>query len=309
MDRKLKIVMIAIWSFIGIMLIGMLAFCIINNRGIGFHFAFNEEGLMTKVQKQEAIPLNDCNRIILDSSSADVIISSSDDSNLKVVESSSSNLNEDEKFTFEKQGSTVLINDRHVHIMFNLFGSLNKKIELFIPKDYDKDLELESLSGDITVNDELKLNNLRFKESSGDLNCIGKVTAGQIDLKTSSGDIKLADAAAKAYKIDSSSGDIRIDSLSGSGEISSSSGDVRINYGDINEYTDIRAYSGDIKLFVPSGLSFEFDGDCSSGDINSDFDLNYKNKNGNKATAKIGDGPYKKISVRTLSGDININQR
>lgn len=289
MDRKLKIVMIAIWSFIGIMLIGMLAFCIINNRGIGFHFAFNEEGLMTKVQKQEAIPLNDCNRIILDSSSADVIISSSDDSNLKVVESSSSNLNEDEKFTFEKQGSTVLINDRHVHIMFNLFGSLNKKIELFIPKDYDKDLELESLSGDITVNDELKLNNLRFKESSGD--------------------IKLADAAAKAYKIDSSSGDISIDSLSGSGEISSSSGDVRINYGDINEYTDIRAYSGDIKLFVPSGLSFEFDGDCSSGDINSDFDLNYKNENGNKATAKIGDGPYKKISVRTLSGDININQQ
>lgn len=180
MDRKFKIAMIAIWSFIGLMLTGLLVFCIINNGGFGYHFTFNE-GLMTKVQKQEAISLNDCNRIVLDSSSADVIISSSDDNNLKVVESSSSNLNENEKFTFEKQGSTVLINDRHVHIMFSLFGNL---------KGYDKDLELESLSGDITVNDELKLNNLRFKESSGD---------------------------------------ISIDSLSGSGEISSSSGDININ--------------------------------------------------------------------------------
>lgn len=310
MDRKLKIAMIVIWSVIGIALINLLVFCIINNRGLGYYFSLNGgNSLISKVQKQEVVPLSDCSRIILDCSSDDVIISSSDDDKLKVIQSANRNLNENEKFTIDKRNGAVSISDRYSNFTFNLFGGLNKKIELFIPKNYAKDLEVKSTSGDINIDDDLNLNNTKFTQSSGDFTSTGKITADQIDIKASSGDIKSKNLKAKSYGINSSSGDITIDSIIGSGEISASSGDIKVTYGDIYEYADVSAHSGDINLRVPQGLSFEFDGDCSSGDIDSNLDLNYKNKDGNKATAKVGDGPYKKINVQTTSGDIDINQQ
>lgn len=203
-----------------------------------------------KIQKEQSVSLDDCTKIILDSLDSDVIISSSDDDNLKIIESCSVNLKEDDKFNLEKQGSTVLICNKHLHFSINLYKNFSKNIELFIPKSYTKNLDLKLTFGDITINNDLILNNGKYTQGSGDIKHASGIAADQIDIKS---------------------------------------------------------FFGDTKLLIPQGAGFESYGKSTLGDINSDYDLNYKNRN--KATSKVGDGPYRKINVRTFFGDINLNQQ
>jgi Putative adhesin len=64
------------------------------------------------------------------------------------------------------------------------------------------------------------------------------------------------------------SGNIKIMSLYGSGQVKASSGNIIINYKDISEESTVEANSGNVILTVSKGISFEFYGKCSSGNIN-----------------------------------------
>lgn len=291
MNRRLMKVIISIWIIIALLLSAALVYGIVYGRSNGsmFNFvAFNFGPL--KTQKEETLSLENCDEIKLDFSSEDIIIHTTDDSKLKVVQKSSKKLKENEKFTTSTDNNTISIEKaksiRNINIMF--FGYNRRLIELYIPKSYVKNLDIILSSGDVVFDSDVNLNVLKYHQSSGDL--------------------KADNLKVNSYNIRTSSGDIIINNLSGSGEVLVSSGDIKIAYKDINEYTKVTATSGDIKLTIPSNSSFEFHGQCTSGDINSNFQLNYENKRGNKANAKVGNGPYKKIDVNTSSGDIKIQQ-
>jgi len=291
MNKRLIKILISIWIIIALSLSAALVYGIVyarSNGGIFNIIAFNKSSL--KIQKEETLSLENCNEIKLDFSSDDIVIHTTDDSKLRVVQKSSNKLKEKEKFTVNTENNTISIKKaesiRNINIFF--FGYNRRLIELYIPKSYAKDLDINLSSGDIIFDSDINLNNFKCHQSSGDLNVE--------NLKVNS------------YNIRTTSGDININNLLGTGEVIVTSGDIKIAYKDINEYTKVTTTSGDIKLTIPSNLSFEFHGQCTSGDINSNFQLNYENKRGNKANAKIGNGPYKRIDATTTSGDIKIQQ-
>lgn len=310
MNKRLIIIRIIIWAAIAIFLSGVLV------RGIAyggankniFNFITFSKASPT-VQKDETVSLDGCNEIKIDFSSDDIIVRTTDESKMRVIEKSSKKLKENEKFTIKKENNTIKIEKDTININFNIFnfGSLNREIEIYIPKNYIKDLDIHLSSGDVIFDSDINLNDLKCVQSSGDFNA-NSINANKVLLKSSSGDIKAENLKIKSYNIKTSSGDIAINSLSGTGEVLASSGDIKIEYKDISEYTKVIAQSGDIKLTMSKDLSFEFHGKCSSGDITSNFELNYENEDKNKANAKVGKGPYKKIDVNTSSGDIKILQ-
>lgn len=289
MNRRIIKVLISIWIIIAFFLSAALVYGIVYGRSNGSMFnimTFNFGPL--KTQKEEAISLENCDEIKLDFSSEDIIIHITDDPKLKVVQKSSNKLKENEKFTVYTENNTISIEKgksmRNINILF--FGYNRRLIELYIPKSYVKNLDINLSSGDIIFDSDINLNSLKCHQNSGDL--------------------KADNLKVNSYNIRTSSGDISINNLSGTGEVLVTSGDIKIAYKDINEYTKITTTSGDIKLTIPSSLSFEFNGQCTSGDINSNFQLNYENKRGTKVNAKIGNGSYKKIDATTTSGDIKI---
>lgn len=311
MDKKLKKISIAIWGIIAISLTIFLIHAIVTDNEEGGNFlVFNLRNTKTTVQKEDNISLDKCENITLDFSSYDVVISSTDDENLRVVQKSSSTLKQEEKFSFSKYDNTIAIEEgksKHGFGIFN-FGSFNNEIELFIPKKYDKSLEVKTRSGNIDVKSVMNLDKVNLAQSSGNFNSKESITANEVNLEASSGNIKAQTLITKLYKIKTSSGNVDIKTLSGSGEVYASSGNIKIGYGEVGEELKANASSGNIKLNLPKDISFEFYGQCTSGNIDTDFDVNYKNKKGNEATAKIGNEPYKKINVETRSGNIEINQ-
>lgn len=308
MNKSLTKILIIIWSIIALSLCTFLIYAINNHKGAGFIFKMGTfSSKATKIQKEESLILDNCDTIDLDLSSADLIVSSTDDTNLKVIQRSNKDLDDDHKFTVSKEGNSLFIKENK-NISFSLFNFYNDQIEIYIPKSYAGNLTVNSSSGETKILSDMNLNNINITQSSGDLRDKNSINAKQVNLKLSSGDIDLTSLICNTYDIQLSSGDLDIDSLAGSGDIHASSGDIKVTYKDIDKYSKVSANSGDIKIAVPRSLSFEFNGHCSSGDIDSSFPLNYNSKDKHDATAKIGNDPSITLDVNTSSGDINISQ-
>lgn len=311
MNRSLIKILIGIWLIIAVGLTGFLAYAIHYNKSAGDVFSFFKwrDVSASTVQKDENIPLDNFNKINVDFSSADIIVQTTNEPNLRVVQKSSGKLKNEEKFTINKENDNIIIKRNTSPVVFSIFniGNLQERIEIYIPKSYTKDLDIQSSSGNVIFNSDINLNNISCRAGSGNLQGETNINGNDVNLKASSGNINVETLISKTYKVNTSSGNIHINSLSGSGDAAASSGNVKINYKDISEYSNVSARSGNVNLVVPKGLSFEFNGRCSSGDIRSNFDLNYKNKKGNEATGQIGSGPYKKINASTNSGNIDIS--
>ncbi|MDV3428544.1 MAG: DUF4097 domain-containing protein [Bacillota bacterium] len=254
--------------------------------------------------------IDGCDKIRINFSNYDIKVSASNEDKVRVVQSSSERISREEKMTVTREGRCINIRGNEKSLYFNLFnfGSSSNKIEIYIPRNYHQDLELATTSGDIEILDELELNNLTCSQVSGDLEVKRNLCINNFTSKTTSGDMEIPKLEAKSYKMSTISGDINIRNLSGSGEISSTSGDINLNSLKLSEYINIKSISGDIDVSAPDNTGFVFEANTVSGDIDSDFNMYYKNKRGNKAEITYGDGPYKKISVSTVSGDINLNK-
>ncbi|SFD16957.1 DUF4097 family beta strand repeat-containing protein [Clostridium uliginosum] len=292
MNRILIKILIVIWLIIAVGFTALLVYGIAYNKGTGDIFSSFKYGVeySLTVQKDENIDLISLNKINLDFSSSEIVVQTTDEPNMRIVQKSARNLTDDEKFTVIKQDNEVTIKTNNLQKHFTIFnfGSSEQKIEVYIPKNYNKDLYIQSSSGNIEFNSDINLDSLSCIARSGNLVVENTINAKDINLKASSGNIDVESLISKTYKINTDSGNIKINSLVGSGELQASSGNIRVNYKDISEYSNVSAHSGNVNLVIPEGLSFEFNGKCTSGDIKSSFDLNYKNKKGNEATAQIG---------------------
>jgi hypothetical protein len=311
MEKRLKIISIAIWGVIAIVLTATLVFGIVTGERGNFFRMFVFHNGDRKIQQTKEMSIQDAKKINIDFSSDDIAIYTTDQDDIKVVQKAYGTLKEEEKFTMEKNGDTINIKKGENHLKFFVFGfgNFGSEIEVYIPKKYSDNLAVESSSGDIIVNDDINLKDVSFNQSSGEFKCNSEIKGDNIKLEASSGDIDINSLIGKNYDINVSSGEIRISSLSGSGDIEASSGDIKVGYKDINDNSNIRATSGSVKVSVPKEMSFTFDGICTSGDIKSNFDLSYNSKKRNQATAKIGSNPYKQLKVDTSSGDINISMK
>lgn len=260
-----------------------------------------------KVQKQESVDLGNCSKINLtDYSGSNIEIQTTEASKLKVVQTAYNKINDNEKFTIDKNGDEINIKGEANQKKFNFFNfKFNEKIYLYIPKNYDKDLSIENSSGNIKFLSAVKLNDLKYTGHSGNVEGNYEIQTNEISFHVSSGNIRFQKLKTNSYDIVSSSGNIQVDSISGSGKVQATSGNIKVQYDDIKEYSSVEASSGNIHLNVPEGLSFEFNGNCSSGNIHSNFDIN-KDREAKTASAKVGNGPYKKIDAKVSSGNINI---
>jgi len=311
MNIRLKKILLVMWLIIAVGFTTLLIHGILNKSGSTGFFRFIGNSMESKltIQKDENIELNTINKINLDFSSSNIIVQTTNEPNIRVVQMSASTLTDGEKFTVSKTDNEVTIKRSNSQKLFSIFnfGKLQEKIELYIPEIYNNDLDLRSSSGNIEFISDISLGNINCNASSGNLVSENNITAKAINLTASSGNLSLNSLTSNNYKFRASSGNIRINSLSGSGDLQTSSGNIHVEYKNITEHLNATVGSGNINLVIPKGLSFEFNGICSSGNIKSNFDLNYKNKDGNEATAKIGSGPYKQIDVKTSSGNISIS--
>lgn len=130
----------------------------------------------------------------------------------------------------------------------NTYYTTNCEIEILVGNNigFDK-LSLVTISGDINVEDELKINSLSLKTVSGDIE-VGTVYGETATLQCVSGDISVEKLEVKTAVAEAVSGDIDLGTTKASElRVKTTSGDVESKYAEC-DYAELSTISGDFNL-------------------------------------------------------------
>jgi DUF4097 and DUF4098 domain-containing protein YvlB len=173
------------------------------------------------------------------------------------------------------------------------------------------DIGMSSTSGNIKA-EELSANAVSLKSTSGNIE-FDEISAAAVAMKTTSGDIEAGELTGDSVTAKSTSGDIELGEVSAKAvTMDTTSGDLEANRVTA-ENIDVGTSSGDVELGLPKEMSFTFNGQLGDGvRLDTYFDkaltvsLGY---GGKQAMATVGANPRATVSVRSSSGEIDIEER
>lgn len=185
-----------------------------------------------------------------------------------------------------------------------VFG-LRSRIEILLPATFDGSLELGTVSGSVTSDEEWRMSSFTAKTVSGEVQ-MRSVTAGMIRLSSTSGTVWL-ERGAGTMDIHSISGSIRVPHAEGGGSFKTTSGTVRVQFEELSGHVEASSVSGGVRLGLPAGASFEFEGRSVSGNIHTGFDGCLTFQKRSKAHGFVGTAPYYHVRASSTSGGIHVN--
>lgn len=252
-----------------IICIGLLSFMMkVINGKMGFPYKMSEELVIDKEYE------NNFDSIEISSDASDIEVKQTSGDKIRVVI-----YGDKDKTEVEDRESELYIVSKHKKGSWFSFGNKIAKIEVYVPKKYEKEIKINNKYGDIDVAEFLEAN-IEINEDCGDVEVIG---GNKVVIINKYGDIKLNKA--KEADIKQSAGEVKVESVN---DII-----VKNNYGDIkitNVYNHISA-----------------DEDC--GDIkieNLTINENSSIKN-NLGSIKIGSTNEIYIDAKTDLGDVKVN--
>ncbi|MGD6878139.1 LiaG family protein [Bacillus infantis] len=187
------------------------------------------------------------------------------------------------------------------------FGGFEKtELSIYIPQDYDKDLDINLGSGDFDFagNEPIKLRDVSLDMSSGDV-MLGDLQVREFELNGASGELFISSLKAEEADLEISSGSTTIDSLEGKLEAGIASGELGIKMKKLAAPIDLDVSSGDVQLDLPDNASFTLDAHYSSGDIHADVPMDQKEVKDNRISGINKEGKHE-IKVDVSSGDVSI---
>ncbi|WP_099187481.1 DUF4097 family beta strand repeat-containing protein [Tepidibacter mesophilus] len=187
---------------------------------------------------------------------------------------------------------------------YSIFNS-DLKLDIYVPKSYKEDIEINSSSSNINIQSELTLNNLFINLSSGNAN-LKDINIKNLKYEASSGSLIGENIVTKSTLIDVSSGYIELDKFTGNLRGESSSGSIKVNYNIFDNNIDLDTSSGTVNIGLPDDAKFYLDAECSSGNIECDFPIVVRGKQEDNTLRGTVENDKNKIIINTSSGNIKI---
>lgn len=238
-NKNLIIVLIIVLVIIIFALISFLYNSLTGN------FEFKNFGSVFQGEKincitEESYDIEEIERLKIKAKLGDIKLKISDDSAIKC-----------EVYGKDSEDVKVKLNNKELNITytqngFNLFGnnSFKREIIVFIPEEYNGDINIESDCGDFEA---ANLKNI------------------SLDIKQDCGDVEIGDI--KNVSVDSSLGDVKIKSINNKCKIDVDCGDVKIDSVQIKENSSIKNDLGDVKIESINDIYIDADTDLGEVEI------------------------------------------
>lgn len=255
--------------------------------------------------------------IYLDFVSEEISVVSTNDSKIRVEESSSRPLKDNEMMRCSANGgSFIATSGLHNSNWFNWTSFADVRVTLYIPAAYKNNVALHSVSGTIDAKDfsaaELKLDTTSGTINAGNIQASGNasassvsgeitlrdVSAGSTDMHETSGTISVSGGNLGKVSAHSTSGEITLDAQQiDSVDAGSTSGSVRVSSESMPTNIKVGTVSGSVTLELPENDGFTLRTSSVSGSVSNDF-----------ATAHgvYKNGGQNNIEVGTTSGSITL---
>ncbi len=279
-------------------------FLVITFGYIGFNYMFNGSGINFAKAKDSAKVTNDTENISIDISSVETMIvpENRDDVRAELKGKGTAKV--------VKRGNEINVTvKRKGFFWFNWFEMDKTKLTVYIPKDYEKNMQIELGSGEVVFNgpsadSPMKLNKLALDVGSGSME-LNNLDVDTLEHHSSSGDVEISSLTAGNGSFEVSSGSVTVKDYSGKLDADVSSGELELQMNELKGDINLNVSSGNLELDLPDSADFTLDGKISSGDLSSDFPLENKEQSENHLRGKHGSGKYD-IKADVSSGNIDI---
>jgi len=149
----------------------------------------------------------------------------------------------------------------------------------------------------------------RLSTASGDIDVSG--ARGALNAKTASGDVRVTGFSGEV-KVSTASGDIHIADVAGSVNARAASGDLDIQIARLegSGAMEFSTASGDVIVSLPSDLDAEVSMSTVSGDLETDFPIEVKERkrgSGRQAFGRVGGGS-RSLRISSASGDVRLKR-
>ena len=224
------------------------------------------------VDLSKTASIDDVDLIKVQSSSADIIITPTDEQQVSIryYGTMRSNEKEDPSVEINKVGKDLKIKSGMPmgFLWYSTAGFDDFKLEVKVPASYHKKLDVQTNFGDIDIS------SLTLEK-----------------MITSTG----------------SRGSVTLDKCEGDQEVTAALGNITITDKNLSSNKTIKSTSGDIKLFLPEKSNFSYVFDTTSGNLTNIFTPASEQNDKEHFSGTVGSG-QNNISVKTSSGNLNINK-
>ncbi len=164
------------------------------------------------------------------------------------------------------------------------------ELTIYIPEDYDRDIDIEVGSGNLTYEG-------KSKEQP--------ILLNQLSLDLSSGNVHMANIQVKNGTFDIHSGNVGVSHYQGKFEAEVSSGNLKVQMDELTDSIEMNVHSGHAVVDLPNDADFTLDGSVNSGSITNSFSLKNKEENKRAISGVHGSGKYN-VELSVSSGKIAI---
>lgn len=252
-------------------------------------------------EKIQAEDMDDVKRLEIDVSSLHTKIVPEDRNDF------SAELNGKGKLDVDRKGDEVKVK---VHQgWFNWLSFERSELIVYIPKDYDQELEIENGSGKFELSGPSKdepivLSSLVVEIGSGDVT-LENIHAKEFIHDGSSGDVEIRNMKTESGSFDLSSGGVRVEHYIGPLKADLSSGELDIQMDELVGDIQVDVSSGSADIDLPDDADFTLKGEVSSGDIHCKFPLKSQSTGSRKIEGTYGSGKHT-IDLSVSSGSIDV---
>lgn len=282
----------------------LVIFLVITGAYIGWNYMFDGSGVNFAKAEDAVKVSNQTENIWIDISSVETVIVPEDRDDVRAELKGKGTLK------VKRHGDEIEVSvKRKGFFWFNWFEMDQTSLTVYIPEDYDKDMDIELGSGKIDFNGQsadkpMKLRNLALNIGSGRLT-LENFDVENLESQSSSGEVEMNLIDAVSGSFDVSSGRLLVKNYSGKLDADVSSGELEIQIDQLLGDVSLDVSSGYIGLDLPENADFTLNGKISSGNISSNFQLQDKEQSDNRLRGKHGSGKFK-IKADVSSGNINI---
>ncbi|MBE7088678.1 MAG: DUF4097 domain-containing protein [Clostridiales bacterium] len=225
----------------------------------------------------------------------------------------------------EGELSIKVQDDRKWYDYIGIFGK-TAEITVYLPNDDYGAINIESSTGDITINKNFTFSNIQINGSTGDVDCyasaindikisvstgdieVSGVSANNLDLKVSTGEIEVSNATvANAVTVKFSTDDTELNNLTATNlTVNGGTGDVELNSVVLMGKMSVTVSTGDVTFSRIDASEIKIDASTGniSGSILTSKIFIAETDTGSKRVPNTTEGGI--CEIKTSTGDINI---
>ena len=204
-------------------------------------------------------------------------------------------------------GGTVSVKVAHKPLMLIGCHSNELTLDVGLPKNFDKSLEISTVSGTIDLSGN-SFKNLAAETTSGQVR-LSSVSSTSVSLRSVSGMLQAEKLLADSVSADSTSGRIALTTSASTLDVHTVSGEVGVVTSSKPKQVRVESTSGQVTLRLPSDSGFALDARSTSGQVRCDFPVVMTGSAGrNHIVGTVGDARNAEVRIRTTSGGIAVEK-